>query len=186
CPESGLLRRGRTRVEPHVVGLRRWHRAAGPAVHAGSDDRGEEPAVESCILGLHGPHATLHVLQHIPSVTPEPALVLAKMRHTSGTPRCCRKLASHGAPPAGGLFAMTTTKAELFRSLHAGPAPLVLANAWDVASARIIEDAGARAIATTSAGVSWSLGAPDGDHLGRGQAVDLIARITAAAEVRGT
>jgi len=78
---------------------------------------------------------------------------------------------------------MTTIKAELFRSLHVGPAPLVLANAWDVVSARIIEDAGARAIATTSAGVSWSLGAPDGDHLGRGQAVDLIARITAAVEV---
>ena len=78
---------------------------------------------------------------------------------------------------------MTTTKAELFRSLHSGPAPLVLANAWDVASARIIEDAGARAIATTSAGVSWSLGAPDGDHLDRDQAVGLIARITAAVGV---
>ena len=78
---------------------------------------------------------------------------------------------------------MTTTKAELFRSLHSGPAPLVLANAWDVASARIIEDAGARAIATTSAGVSWSLGAPDGDHLGRDQAAGLIARITAAVGV---
>ena len=78
---------------------------------------------------------------------------------------------------------MTTTKAELFRSLHSGPAPLVLANAWDVASARIIEDAGAPAIATTSAGVSWSLGAPDGDHLDRDQAVGLIARITAAVGV---
>ena len=86
-------------------------------------------------------------------------------------------------PTAGGLSGMTTTNAELFRSLHSGPAPLILANAWDVASARIIEDAGARAIATTSAGVSWSLGAPDGDHLDRDQAVGLIARITAAIGV---
>src|SRR5256885_160942 len=45
-------------------------------------------------------------------------------------------------------------KAELLRSLHAGPHILVLPNAWDVASARIFEDAGARAVATTSAGVA--------------------------------
>ena len=44
-----------------------------------------------------------------------------------------------------------------FRALHAG-AVLVLPNAWDVASARLIEQAGARAVATTSAGVAWSLG----------------------------
>ena len=48
-------------------------------------------------------------------------------------------------------------KTETFHRLHEGPAPLVLVNAWDAASARIVECAGARAIGTTSAGMAWSL-----------------------------
>ncbi len=81
---------------------------------------------------------------------------------------------------------MTTTQAErvrLFRSLHASARPLALANAWDVASARVIEAAGAPAIATTSAGVAWALGSPDGDALARDRALDLIARIADAVAV---
>ncbi|KUL64313.1 MULTISPECIES: isocitrate lyase/PEP mutase family protein [unclassified Streptomyces] len=81
---------------------------------------------------------------------------------------------------------MTTTQsdnARLFRSLHTPAAPLGLANAWDVASARVIEAAGAPAIATTSAGVAWSLGSPDGDALSRDRALKLIARIAAAVAV---
>ncbi|WEB44872.1 isocitrate lyase/phosphoenolpyruvate mutase family protein [Streptomyces yunnanensis] len=81
---------------------------------------------------------------------------------------------------------MTTTQAErarLFRSLHTPARPLALANAWDVASARVIEAAGAPAIATTSAGVAWALGSPDGDALARDRALDLIARIAAAVAV---
>lgn len=70
-----------------------------------------------------------------------------------------------------------------FRSLHRPGNPLLLANAWDVASARIAEAAGAPAIATTSAGVAWSLGAPDGDRLDRDRAVDLVARVAAAVTV---
>ncbi len=72
---------------------------------------------------------------------------------------------------------------RLFRSLHTTARPLALANAWDVASARVIESAGAPAIATTSAGVSWSLGSPDGDVLARDRALRLIARIVAAVGV---
>jgi 2-methylisocitrate lyase-like PEP mutase family enzyme len=72
---------------------------------------------------------------------------------------------------------------QLFRTLHTADRPLVLVNAWDVASARIVEAAGATAIATTSAGVAWSLGAPDGDALGRDLAVDLVTRIVAAVSV---
>ncbi|MDO3700363.1 isocitrate lyase/phosphoenolpyruvate mutase family protein [Micromonospora sp. C28SCA-DRY-2] len=75
------------------------------------------------------------------------------------------------------------SRAELFRSLHTAASPLVLVNAWDVASARIVAAAGARAVATTSAGVAWSLGAPDGDALGREAAVDLVRRIAAAVPV---
>lgn len=73
--------------------------------------------------------------------------------------------------------------ARLFRSLHDGATVLALPNAWDVASARLVEEAGAAAIATTSAGVAWSLGAPDGNRLDRDRAVDLIARIVAAVDV---
>ncbi|GAA1349728.1 isocitrate lyase/PEP mutase family protein [Streptomyces beijiangensis] len=81
---------------------------------------------------------------------------------------------------------MTNSQAEharLLRSLHDPAAPLALANAWDVASARVIEAAGASAIATTSAGVAWSLGAPDGDVLSRERALDLVGRIVAAVGV---
>jgi 2-methylisocitrate lyase-like PEP mutase family enzyme len=70
-----------------------------------------------------------------------------------------------------------TVKSELFRSLHVAGTPLRLPNAWDVASARIIEDAGAQAIATTSAGVAWSLGLPDGDKLDPDRTLDVVARI---------
>ncbi|GGT52868.1 isocitrate lyase/phosphoenolpyruvate mutase family protein [Streptomyces atratus] len=80
---------------------------------------------------------------------------------------------------------MTTLldKAQIFRSLHTPGAPLVLPNAWDAASARVVADAGALAIATTSAGVAWSLGHGDGNRLSREQALGAIARITAAADV---
>ena len=46
-------------------------------------------------------------------------------------------------------------KAEAFRQLHHGPKLLLLINAWDVASSRILEAAGVSAIATTSAGIAY-------------------------------
>ena len=70
-------------------------------------------------------------------------------------------------------------KAEQFRSLHAGGI-FVLPNAWDAGSAVMMAAAGAQAIATTSAGVSWSLGKPDGDHLTREEMIRAVARVTAA------
>lgn len=54
--------------------------------------------------------------------------------------------------------------AQAFRRLHADGV-LLLPNAWDAGSARLIESLGARAIATTSAGVAWSHGFADGDLL---------------------
>jgi 2-methylisocitrate lyase-like PEP mutase family enzyme len=74
-------------------------------------------------------------------------------------------------------------KAKLFHALHVNDRVLVLANAWDVASARVVEAAGASAVATTSAGVAWSLGYPDGDALDVDRAIDLIARVVAAVDV---
>lgn len=70
-----------------------------------------------------------------------------------------------------------------FRSLHDPAQPLALSNAWDVASAIVAERAGARAVATTSAGIAWSLGSQDGDKLDRDRAIAAIARIAAAVSV---
>lgn len=74
-------------------------------------------------------------------------------------------------------------KTALFRSLHDQNQPLRLCNSWDVASAKITEASGARAIATTSAGVAWSLGFADGDKLDRERAVAAVARIVEAVDV---
>ena len=60
---------------------------------------------------------------------------------------------------------MTTGHASTFRDLHAPGSFLILPNAWDAGSARLIESCGAPAIATTSAGVAWACGYPDGDAL---------------------
>ena len=56
-------------------------------------------------------------------------------------------------------------RADTFRSLHVPGRPILLANAWDAGSARLIESCGAAAIATTSAGLAWARGYPDGDAL---------------------
>jgi 2-methylisocitrate lyase-like PEP mutase family enzyme len=74
-------------------------------------------------------------------------------------------------------------KAESFRAMHHGPGILVLPNAWDVASARIFEEAGFSAIATTSAGIAFSLGYPDGQRIPRDQMLDQVARIVRAVDV---
>ncbi|MFI9586281.1 isocitrate lyase/phosphoenolpyruvate mutase family protein [Streptomyces sp. NPDC052236] len=76
-----------------------------------------------------------------------------------------------------------TELARRFHSLHTADRPLVLPNAWDTAGARIIADTGAAAIATTSAGVAWDLGAADGDRLDRGAALDRLARICSAVDI---
>ena len=57
-------------------------------------------------------------------------------------------------------------RVERFRKLHQ-EGILVLPNAWDAATARMFEEAGARAIATTSAGVAVVHGFPDGNQLPR-------------------
>lgn len=65
-----------------------------------------------------------------------------------------------------------------FADLHQGPLPLLLPNAWDVASALAFADAGYRAIGTTSLGVSASLGVPDGGHGTRQATLDLARSLT--------
>jgi 2-methylisocitrate lyase-like PEP mutase family enzyme len=58
-----------------------------------------------------------------------------------------------------------TTTADTFHDLHRGPDVLLLANCWDAGSARLLESLGAKAVATTSAGLAWAQGYPDGDAL---------------------
>jgi 2-methylisocitrate lyase-like PEP mutase family enzyme len=76
-----------------------------------------------------------------------------------------------------------TDLAAEFRALHVPGDPIVLVNAWDAASARIVEASGARAVATTSAGVAWSLGVPDGGVLDRDSALGAVARIVRGVRV---
>lgn len=73
-------------------------------------------------------------------------------------------------------------KVSALLSLHTGPG-FVLPNAWDSGSARILEHLGFPAIATTSAGIAWSLGVPDGGALDRDVMLDHVGRIVAAVRV---
>ncbi|MGD1092534.1 MAG: isocitrate lyase/phosphoenolpyruvate mutase family protein [Bryobacteraceae bacterium] len=75
------------------------------------------------------------------------------------------------------------TKAEILRNLHQAPPILVLPNAWDVPSARIFERAGFSAIATTSAGIAFALGYPDGERISRAEMLNVVARIARAVKV---
>jgi 2-methylisocitrate lyase-like PEP mutase family enzyme len=78
------------------------------------------------------------------------------------------------------------TQSELarqFLELHSGPKILVLPNAWDVASARIFEEVGFRAIGTSSAGVAFSQGYPDGQKIRREEMLGVVRRIAEAVNV---
>ncbi len=74
-------------------------------------------------------------------------------------------------------------RAEAFRRLHAGPAILVLPNAWDAATARLVEAAGFPAIATSSAGVAWALGYTDGERISRDEMLAVVHRMASSVRV---
>jgi 2-methylisocitrate lyase-like PEP mutase family enzyme len=75
------------------------------------------------------------------------------------------------------------SKAEAFRALHRGPHLLLLPNAWDAMSARIIAESGFPAIATTSGGVSWALGYADGEAAPWDEIVAATGRMARAVSV---
>jgi 2-methylisocitrate lyase-like PEP mutase family enzyme len=77
----------------------------------------------------------------------------------------------------------STQKALRLLELHHAPDPLVLVNAWDAASARIVELAGFPAVASTSAGVALALGYADGQHVPWSEMVAAIKRIADAVQV---
>jgi 2-methylisocitrate lyase-like PEP mutase family enzyme len=68
-------------------------------------------------------------------------------------------------------------KATALRDLHHRTRVLVLPNAWDVPSARVFEDEGFPAIATTSAGLMVSLGYRDGEEIPRRELIAAVGRI---------
>jgi 2-methylisocitrate lyase-like PEP mutase family enzyme len=74
-------------------------------------------------------------------------------------------------------------KAEALKALHLGKAPLLLPNVWDVASARIIEEVGFAALATTSAGIAFAHGFPDGQKIAAERMMAAIAEIAGAVQV---
>ena len=83
------------------------------------------------------------------------------------------------------------TKAEAFGALHHTAEILILPNAWDAASAAMMADAGAKAVATSSAAVAWSHGYPDGDALplplllGTISAVARVCAVPVTADIEG-
>lgn len=74
-------------------------------------------------------------------------------------------------------------KADAFRSMHHAPPMLILPNAWDAVTARLFVKAGARAIATTSAGIAATLGYADGQNVPRELMVEAFARIARVVDV---
>src|SRR4029450_6055489 len=79
-----------------------------------------------------------------------------------------------------------TAKAEtaaILHRLHEGPELLLLPNAWDAGSARLMESLGGKAVATTSAGVAWTHGYPDGNVLPVRMLVSTVVAIARAIRV---
>src|SRR5689334_13187086 len=75
------------------------------------------------------------------------------------------------------------SKALHFLRLHKGPRILLLPNAWDAASARVIEAAGCSALGTTSAGIAYALGYPDGQRIPREEMLAAIRRVAEAVSM---
>jgi 2-methylisocitrate lyase-like PEP mutase family enzyme len=73
--------------------------------------------------------------------------------------------------------------AAALRALHVPGDPLVLPNAWDAATALLVQEAGFPAVATTSSGVADALGYEDGERTPADEMLAAVARIARAVEV---
>ena len=98
-----------------------------------------------------------------------------------GTP--CEGTRLLGAQEPGMTNQAQAQKAERLRSLHHGDRPLILVNAWDVASARVVADLGFPAVATSSAGVAASLGYADEEQISREMMLEAVRRVAEAVVV---
>jgi 2-methylisocitrate lyase-like PEP mutase family enzyme len=75
------------------------------------------------------------------------------------------------------------SKAAVFRELHRSEQLLVLPNAWDAASARVVELAGAAAVATSSAAIAWVHGRADGEQLDTATVLAAVREIVRVVRV---
>jgi 2-methylisocitrate lyase-like PEP mutase family enzyme len=104
-------------------------------------------------------------------------MFVEKIRERNGEPRNASKLTGNMTD-----LEQQRKKASAFRAMHSGSEVLLLPNVWDVASARIIETSGFAAIATSSAGIAFSLGYPDGQEITREEMLAMVARIVRAVK----
>lgn len=74
-------------------------------------------------------------------------------------------------------------RAAAFAALHHADRTLVLANAWDAASARMFEVAGAQAVGTSSAGLAFARGYPDGERIPRDEMIEVVRRMVATVSL---
>jgi 2-methylisocitrate lyase-like PEP mutase family enzyme len=88
-------------------------------------------------------------------------------------PPFCGGGASAAAEPSRGYGRAVIA----FRDLHVPGTPLMLPNAWDVASAAALAAAGFVAVGTTSLGVAAAHGLPDGRNAARAETLDLARRL---------
>lgn len=73
--------------------------------------------------------------------------------------------------------------AARFTTLHHAGATLALPNAWDAASARVFAAVGAQAVGTSSAGIAFSRGYPDGERIPLVEMIDVVRRMVAVVDV---
>lgn len=74
-------------------------------------------------------------------------------------------------------------KARAFQDLHQREAMFVLPNAWDVGSAYVFQKQGFKAVATSSAGIAYDLGYPDGEDIAFADLVWIVAKIAGRIDV---
>jgi 2-methylisocitrate lyase-like PEP mutase family enzyme len=78
---------------------------------------------------------------------------------------------------------LQAAKAETLRKLHQGPRAVVFPNVWDATSARVVEELGYPAIATTSAGIANMLGYADGQNISRDEMLSIVSLVARVVRV---
>jgi 2-methylisocitrate lyase-like PEP mutase family enzyme len=107
----------------------------------------------------------------------------AMAAHVSAASTVATPMTSTRLTGAASCHAVPADDTAALRRLHAGPGLLVLPNAWDAATARLMERLGFPAVATTSVGVAEALGYADGGVTPADEMLAAVARIARAVEV---
>jgi len=76
-----------------------------------------------------------------------------------------------------------SAKAETLRQLHHGDRAVIFPNVWDATSARVVEELGYPAVATTSAGIANMLGYPDGQNISRDEMLSIVSLVARVVKV---